>query len=280
MKTAMLENGNIVRAEQYNGEAHGSRIYCIDTSCKVPVIHVPQSKFAAHFKTTGKGDSQHKRGCGFYEPLECVDAIKKVKEYQDAILNKEGVKETVIRLNMNRIDPDYETRTIELERKSDSDKEEKVKVKDDKENPESVGSVKGIVKLMTSYEPDTLATILFNIGGGRKIPLSSLIVDQKEAHRLLWTGEMLHVGYFVHGVIQSVTRREKVWYINFEVANEESPPFTLVIFEKYFKHFSYKDKELIGKEVLVFGHLRKNDYKNEPKTEMLIKSNKYLEIIS
>jgi hypothetical protein len=65
-------------------------------------------------------------------------------------------------------------------------------------------------------------------------------------------------------------------YLNFE---EKNVPFTIVIFQKHWKDFSYSEKQLEGKDVLIYGHLRKNDYQDKQLTEMIIKSDKYLETL-
>lgn len=278
MKTALLHNDNIITAPEYDPSKHGSRIYCIDKACKAPVIFIPQTKTASpHFKTTGKEGSQHKRDCGFFQPLDCSQAIRKVKEYQEELLEK-GLRETIIRLDMKKIDPDYEPKKVDRDSEKKKDEDEEVKTKNDQKKVSSISSVKSVLKLITSYEPDILASVMFNIGGGRRVPLSSLVVDQVEAHKLLWSDNLLHnVGYFVHGTIEKVTRLDKVWFINF--FEEDDTSFTLVVFDKYFSSFTLKDSDLLNQEVLVYGMLRKNDYNNSQKTEMLIKSNKYIEMV-
>ncbi len=275
MNTAVLGNGKIVKADEYSADLHGHRLSCIDKNCAAPLIYMPKTETrGAHFKTTGKMDSKHSTDCGFYEPLSVLQAIKKVAEYQEDLLQK-GVKETIIRLNLNRLDPDYVARTVE--RKPKEEEKEEVKTKETNSQPSNISSVKTVAKLMTSYEPDQLASILINVGGGRKVPLSSIVVDQETAHQMLWSDQTLNVGYFVFGTIEKVTRLEKVIYIDFEPVNEVT--FTLVIFEKYFKHFTYKDDELKGFEIIVYGMLKKNDHHGRSKTEMVIKSNKYIDKI-
>ncbi|MEF3304157.1 hypothetical protein [Paenibacillus sp. GYB003] len=277
MNTALLFNGQIVSAEEYKPEKHGHRLFCIDKNCKVPLIFVARGEREAHFKTTGKADSKHVSGCGFYEPLGVLQAIKKVAEYQEDLLKK-GVKETVIRVNLNKLDPDYEPKGIERNPKEDTE-EDRVEIKPKNENkqPGTITSVKTVAKLLTSYEPDLLASILLSIGGGRKVPLSSLIVDHVTAHKMLWSESAINTGYFVYGTISKVTRLEKVIYIDFEKIDDIG--FTLVVFEKYFKYFTLKDKDLVGFDVLVYGMLKKNEHKGKNSTEFLIKSNKYIEKI-
>ncbi|MEF2247977.1 hypothetical protein [Paenibacillus sp. IITD108] len=276
MNTAILANGDVVRAEEYSSELHGHRLLCMDKNCNVPLIYVPKTETrSAHFKTTGKIDSKHSTQCGFYEPLSVLQAIKKVSEYQEDFLSK-GIKETIIRLNMNRLDPDYSARTIEKNPK-DEESEQEVKTKETNPQPSNISSVKTITKLMTSYDPDMLASIIINVGGGRKVPLSSIIVSQDIAHNMLWSDQTFNIGYFVFGTISKIKRLEKVIYIDFEPVNEKT--FTLVVFEKYFKHFTYKDEDLINYEVIAYGMLKKNEHNEMKKTEMLIKSNKYIEKI-
>lgn len=73
-------------------------------------------------------------------------------------------------------------------------------------------------------------------------------------------------------------RREKVWYVNF--VKKDDCRFSLVIFDKYFKHFTYTDEQLKGRNVLAYGFLKKNNFNEELKsTEMLIKSNKCIEFL-
>jgi len=275
MLMAMLHNENIVSAMEYDPEAHGNRLYCMDKTCKAPVIFVPGSEnISPHFKTTGKGDSVHSTSCGFYEPLDLVGSIKKVKEYQDDKL-QENMNEIVIRLSMNRIDPDREVATVEREKREKKPNE--LKVKNENLTPQTISSVKGVVKLLTEHEPDILSSILINVGGGHKVPLSQIIVNQDEAHKILWEDKMLkNVDYFVYGRVANIVKRETVMYVNFE---ETDVPFTLVVFKKHWKDFSYTEEKLKGKDVLVYGHLRKNDYNNKRLTEMIIKSDKYLEKI-
>ena len=278
MQTAMLTDGVVVSANEYDADTHGHRIFCIDRNCQAPVIHVPSSKNAAvHFKTTGKNDSKHKQGCGFFEPLDAVESIQKLEEYQGQLLEK-GIKETLVRINMNKIDPDYESKAVEREEKKDEKKESEVKVKDENQPPQSISSVKSVLKLLTTYEPDILSSVLVSVPGGHKVPISNFIINQERAHNLLWEDKVYsNIGYFVYGIIKNISTREKVKYINFETVNDIT--FTLVIFEKYWKHFTYSEEGLQGQDVLVYGALRKNDFNNKQQTEMLIKSDKYLELV-
>lgn len=280
MHSALLPNGTVVSAKSYDESIHGERLNCMDQSCKVPVIFIQGSQgLTPHFKTSGKGESIHKETCGFAKPLSFQESVSKVGEYQSSIMDN-GIRQYVVRLNMNEIDPDYEKKSIERtpgeKEKKDSELNEDV-LKESKDTPSSISSLKAVKKLFTTVGPDILAGILLSFKG-KKIPISSLIRNYEAAHETVWTDGAEEVPYFIHGKIERVIRREKVWYISF--SNLESGYFSLVVFDRHFHHFTYKDSELLGKEVLAYGFLRKNDYRREKKsTEMVIKSNKYIEFL-
>ncbi|MFD5853714.1 hypothetical protein ACFWGC_26635 [Cytobacillus pseudoceanisediminis] len=278
MRSAILASGQLISANEYTPEIHGSQILCMDPSCKAPVIFVPSSDtISSHFKTSGKGESIHAINCGFFQSLSFQDSVAKVTEYQNIIQNSS--KELVVRINMNAIDPDYKPRAVEREEKEKEKKDgQEVKIKKEQTPPQTVSSLRSVKKLFTSYGPDVLASIIISIKG-TKVPISYLIRNYKEAHEALWTDKLnQNLPYFVHGVIEWVIRRDKVWYINF--VNEDNCLYSLVIFEKYFKHFTYKDDELKGKEILAYGYLKKNTFSKEKQsTEMQIKSNSYIEFL-
>ncbi|WP_163537347.1 hypothetical protein [Gracilibacillus sp. YIM 98692] len=279
MHSATLANQKIVSAREYHAEVHGSRLYCMDKSCHVPVIFVPgNEEKTPHFKTTGKNDSKHVESYGFYKPLSFIETIQKVEEYQEDFLKERGMKENIVRLNFNKLDPDYEPKTVDRDPKQQKKEDtSEIKIKAEQDTPNSITSLSSLVKLMTSSDPDILSSIIVSIKG-KKIPIYSLIINQEEAHEKVWHDEIIsNVGYFVFGEIDKVLRREKVMYINFKPVNQVL--FSLVIFDQYFKYFSYTDDELIGKNVLAWGHLRKNTYQDKNTTEMAIKSDKYIEFL-
>lgn len=279
MHSALIYNGKIITALAYDELHHGPRLYCMDSSCKVPIIYIPESDdMVAHFRTSGKGESIHKQGCGFAKKLTFQETLEKVGEYQHS-LREQGVREFVVRLNLKSIDPDYEAKEINREEKEKKEKPEldNKALKESKQAPAAINSVKAVKKLFTSSEPDLLASIILSVNG-KKVPISELILNTCDAHATLWNNTPLELPYFIHGKIEKVIRLPKVWYINFEVINESY--FTLVVFEKHFDKFTYIDEKLIGKEVLSYGYLKKNTYnKDRPVTEMVVKSNKYLEFI-
>lgn len=280
MQSAILSNGTIIGAESYDEEIHGVRITCLDKSCRVPVFFIkPSESQIAHFKTSGKGNSIHEASCGFAKKLTFEEAVSKVSEYQTD-LKVHGIKEQVIRLNLNSIDPDYIPKGKNIDPDEDEDKIKKntgVEVKEKKPTPQSIGSLQTVKKLFTTVEPDLLASIIVSVKGLR-IPISELIRPHAEAHKALWNDETLEVPYFIHGQIEKVTRLDKVWYINFTTVDDTF--FSLILFERYFKHFTLKDSELIGKNILAYGMLKKNEYnKDKPSTEMIIKSEQYIQFL-
>jgi hypothetical protein len=280
MRTALLIDGTLIHADDYNESQHFN-ILCLDKSCRAPLIFVPKSeKASSHFKTIGKNsDSKHSATCGFYQPLDIVDSIEKVAEYQYDILKATTIKKTIISLNMRRLDPEHVPIATEREQtENEQEPEDNIKTKEKSENPSSISSLKSVVKLMVQYEPDLLSTIFFNIGSGRKVPLSNMILSQERAHQLLWAdGVIREVGYFVYGRISEIKRREKVMYISLEKVHDI--PFTIVIFEKHFKYFKIPEDKLKDKDVLIYGILRKNDYQDRNTTEIVIKSDKYIEFL-
>lgn len=279
MNSALTHSGKVVLAHEYNEAVHGTRLYCIDKSCQAAVIFVPGTEHSVpHFKTTGKSnESKHKESCGFFKKLTFEESIQKVKEYQDEYLEKGIFRETVIRLNFNQLDPDYQSvqqeRSTEQKRKKESD----IKVRNENTTPKSISSLSSIVKLLTSYEPDILAQIIINFKG-RKLPLSQMVLSHDKAHEILWEDKNHELkNYFVFGTVEQVLRREKVWYINFKPVN--GILFSLVVFDRYFKHFIYTDEELLNKKVLAWGTLRRNTYNEKNTSEMLIKSDQYISFL-
>lgn len=281
MHSALLANGKIITAKEYDEMIHGESLQCIDSTCHVPVFYVNANTTAtAHFKTSGKGTSIHKESCGFAKKLTFKESVDKVGEYQSS-LQQQGIREFVVKLNLNKLDPDYVPKTVE---RGTSEKEPKEPdeldskaLKEEKETPKSISSLKSVKKLFKELEPDILASIIISVNG-MKLPISKIICHCEDAHKAVWNNEVLPVPYFVHGTVSKIHRREKVWYISLDA--EDTPYFTLVIFEKYFRNFTYKDDELIGKEILAAGPLKKNDYNKERHaTEMIIKSDKYIEFL-
>ncbi|MCM3389977.1 hypothetical protein M3649_17805 [Ureibacillus chungkukjangi] len=280
MHSAILSDGHLITANQYYPEKHGVILYCMDQSCKVPVHYVKgDATNTPHFKTSGKGESIHKESCGFAKKLSFKETVSKVSEYQESI-SEQGIREFLVKLNMDKIDPDYvpkeaPVKDTEKEKKPPKEIDEKL-LKEKPEVASSLSSLKSIKKLFQSVSPDLLASIIISIKGNR-IPISKLICHYQDAHQLFWEGDTFDVPYFVYGIVEKVTRREKVWYINL---SSKDYYFTLVIFEKYFKHFTYRDEDLLNHEILATGYLRKNEFqKDKPSTEMVIKSDKYIEFL-
>ncbi|OHX41321.1 hypothetical protein [Cytobacillus oceanisediminis] len=272
MNAAVLANGKVISAFEYQDVKHGHNIYCLDSYCKAPVIFVPaQGSVAPHFKTSGKGKSKHTDNCGLSKKLSFVETIEKCEQYQNDLLAKD-MQQIVIKMNLNRIDPDFEAKVVEREQQNKPP--QAIKVKNDSSlTPSSISSLKSVVKLIKDHQPDVLASIIIHVKGN-KIPLSQLIIKPARTHELLWENKSLEkTPYFVYGTISNFIKREKVYYLNFE----EGKNFSLVVFEKYFPHFTYTENQLLGHKVIAYGFLRKNKYNEKKSTEMIIKSSKYIE---
>lgn len=276
MHSALLENNKVVTAKSYDSDIHGFSIRCIDSHCLAPVIHINAGDgVAPHFKTTGKNDSVHKEGCGFAKKLSFYESVAKVQEYQDN-LKEHGLREIPVKLNFDKIDPDKPQREAPEpgEKKEKPEKEIDESLLTDKDGtPKSISSLKTIKKLFVTVEPDLLAGIMVKVKG-HTIPISQIICSQERAHHLLWDDQTLNVPYFIHGHIARFIKRDKVWYISLK-----GNLFTIVIFEKHFKYFQFKEADLIDKEILAVGYLKKNDYQEKQRSEMVIKSSDYIEFL-
>lgn len=277
MHSARLMNGSIVAAKNYSLEEHGVSLFCMDAICNAPVHFVRESSKSSFFKTSGKGDSVHKEGCAFASKLSFENTVSKVSIFQQE-LRSSGGDEFVIRLNTNKIDPDYVPRNIEREAKEKEVDPTQIKVKQETNDPpQTLSSLSSLKKLFTTVDADLLAGIVVSVQG-YKLPISQLISDYRSIHQRLWSGTALNIPYFVHGTIQKIVRLPKVWYFNLHDGQDFY--FTLVVFEKYFNHFTLTDEELMERPVLVMGKLRKNTFnQTKPSTEMVIKSNKYIEFL-
>ncbi|RKJ74814.1 hypothetical protein D7X33_19200 [Butyricicoccus sp. 1XD8-22] len=279
MHSARLSDGRIIPAKDYIPNIHGTAIFCLDSTCKVPVHFVQESEKVPFFKTSGKGASVHIQGCAFASKLTFESAVSKVSAFQQEFSEK-GLEEFVVRLNTNKIDPDY----VPRERGEPKEKEvapnaiKEIKEKKEKrDSPQTLSSLASLVKLFTSVEPDLLATVKISYKG-HKLPISLLITDYLSIHHRLWKGETLDIPYFIHGRIHKIIRLPRVWYFNLH--DGEDFYFTLIVFEKYFKHFTYTDEELLDRPILVMGKLRKNTFKEgKQNTEMVMKSNEYIEFL-
>lgn len=276
MLAAKLADNTVVNATDFELMSAHTPLFCMD--CKAPVHFVKEGNKIAFFKTSGKGASVHLEGCAFASPLTFTESVGKVMQLQKEIISQ--VEPIVIRLSLNKLDPDYTAQD-----RSRSGEQEvtarTLKVPNDgPKQPKTLTTLKGLKKLFLSGEPDLLASVIVSINGF-KIPIGELIVDQATAHGKVMSNMALDVPYFVHGTITKIVRLPRVWYFNM---NEDEYYFTLVVFERYFKYFTYTDEELMERPILVMGKLKQNKF-NEGKanakngTEIILKANDYLEFL-
>ncbi|MFE7064510.1 hypothetical protein ACFVAD_20455 [Sutcliffiella sp. NPDC057660] len=281
MQSAILPGGQVITVNEYNPEIHGDSIYCLDKSCSAPVIFVKGTdSVVSHFKTTGKSEeNKHSSTCGFYKPLSFFESVAKVEEYQQDLLDN-GIKKHIVKINFNKLDPDYEPKTVEREEKEKKSVDPtEIKIKQENETPKSIGSLKAVVNLLTSYDPGILSSIVVQVKGA-KIPISRLILHFEKAYEQHWNDELLETPYFIFGKVERVIRREKVYFIVFESKDKRSQ-FSLVVFDKYFKHFTLRDDQLVGKEIISYGFLKKNTFNQDKKrSELSIKSDKFIQILT
>lgn len=280
MHSARLGDGRIISAKDYLPDVHGPSLFCLDSTCKVPVHYVQESEKVPFFKTSGKSASVHIQGCAFASKLTFESAVSKVSAFQQEF-SENGLDEFVVRLNTNKLDPDYVPRERGEPKEKEVDPNAIKEIKEKKEKtdkPQTLSTLASLVKLFTSVEPDLLATVKISYQG-HKLPISLLISDYYSIHHRLWKGETLDIPYFIHGQIHKIIRLPRVWLFNMHDQEKEFF-FTLVVFEKYFNHFTYTDEELLERPILVMGKLRKNTFKEgQQNTEMVIKSNDYIEFL-
>lgn len=277
MFSARLEDKRIITTSEYD---HASEIFCIDKNCDATVIFIAQTPDkAAHFKTTGKGSSVHHENCGYAVERDFKSKLELVSSYQKENI-KQNVREFPVRLDFNKLDPDYVARNITRSESAEGNPAEeldKSNFKDLTPTPKTISSLKSIKRLFKTVEPDLLASIVINVKGV-KIPLSEIICTPEAAHDMLWNDLDQKITYFVHGHITKIVNREKVKYITLQTEAVEHP-MTLVIFDKYLKHFEHNDKDILFKDILACGYLKKNEFGNKQGTEMILKSSKYLEVL-
>jgi len=280
MNAARLQDGTIIAAKDYCLSEHGAAIYCMDIACKVPVHYVQKSEKNAFFKTSGKGESVHKELCAFATKMTFERSLFKVTQFQQELKSK--IDPIIVRLNTDKLDPDYIPKTVTRNSSGNQEQQKEGKTRESKGKadgqnpPQAVSNLKNLKKLFQTEEPDLLASIYANYNG-YKLPITELISDQYLAAKKLWQGTALNVPYFIYGEITKIVRLEKVWYFNMGIG---SNPFTLVVFEKYFEHFTFTDEDLLNRPILVMGRLKKNDFhKGKFATEMFIKSNTFIEFL-
>ncbi|UXJ71368.1 hypothetical protein [Lysinibacillus fusiformis] len=275
MNAARLQDGTIIVAKDYSPETHGLEIYCMDIACRAPVHFVQEGKKVSFFKTSGKGESVHKELCAFAGKMTFERSLFKVTQFQQEL--KSQVDPIMVRLNTNKLDPDYVPRSVEREGNNKEVDARELKISNDSPKPpQTVSSLKSLKKLFQTADPDLLASIFISYNG-HKLPITDLISDQYLAAKKLWQGTSLNVNYFIHGEVTSIVRLDKVWYFNM---GDDRFPFTLVVFEKYFEHFTYTDEDLLNRTILVMGRLKKNDFnKDKFVTEMVIKADAYIEFL-
>ncbi|WP_197208160.1 hypothetical protein [Cytobacillus firmus] len=100
-----------------------------------------QCSVAPHFKTNGKEKSKHTDNCGQSKKLSFAEPIQKCEHYQNDLL--------VIKMNLNRLDPDFEAKVVEREQQNKPP--QAIKVKNDSSlTPSSKSSTK-VCCIKTTY---------------------------------------------------------------------------------------------------------------------------------
>lgn len=100
MYSARLSNEKIVTTSNYDMQ---SILYCMDKECKANVIYVEQSELkAAHFKTTGKGNSVHTEHCIYVNKRNFKETLELVSTFQKENI-EQNVRDHITQLNLNKL---------------------------------------------------------------------------------------------------------------------------------------------------------------------------------
>lgn len=278
MQNALLPNGQVVNAKEYDDQIHGKLIYC--PGCKVPLIWVnPQNDDRSpYFRTTGHGESEHKRFCPHNRDVKILDTMKKVNRYTTRLINIPETERVVIKLNLNtNINEIPQGKVNEI---PDSHPKKSYKYslsykRKQKKPIRSISSLSAIARLIMDNTEEELNKVFLDYNG-KQLPLSDLVVDQTRANELAFNEGKTTSHYIVYGRILKVIKTEKVMFLNFDRENGTLKPFAAFVFAQDYNWFAYTKNELENNVVLVWGQIQLNRKYN--KAEVQIRSNKDLYI--
>lgn len=279
MQNALLPNGEIVNAREYDVRKHGDVIMC--PHCKARVIYVHSSNTEPHFKTTGRSpDFTHKQDCPHVRKiLQIVDTIKKLRKYTTDLSDATSRQQQIIidiqplfkQLNTGPTPKGPITEIPNSHPKKQFDYA--MRYKDAIELPvKQINSLKTIAKLIKDNCIEKLASTFFLVNE-KQLRISDVIIDQNTANRICRTGDIENIPYIVYGTIRSVARREKVMFLNFDT-QDGAAPFTAYVFARHFNNFSYTQEEILKKFVLLLGFIKPNSKYGY--AEMELKSEKQM----
>ncbi len=273
MQNARLPDGSIINPSEYVANVH-TDLYCLHCGARVFFVS-PTTDRNPFFRTSGRTpDTTHKNWCPEKRELKIFDSLKKIKTYKP---DPKAKRTEPHMLNLDLRNPNkvnYRGQVPEIGWEHPKKKLKYTNKYANKENalPKRVQSLKALAKyLNNSIDILAATTIRFN---GEYYSIPEIIIDQNSAHELAIKGNKNDV--IVHGTIGSVVKLETVMYLNF-TKEEGLPPFTVVIFKKYFDDFQDIKKEHEGSKVLVYGEVEFNKISNRTRT--IIYHRRQLEVI-
>lgn len=273
MQNARLPDGSIINPKEYIPGIHDGNLRCPYCGAKVIFVSTNTTR-EPFFKTTGKStESKHLDNCPQKRNVEVFNSIKQIRNYHPDP-TRPSTGQHVLHLELGDLYHERKANTSIPEIGWDHPKKQldyANQYPDKKhELPDRARTLKALARYIKNSEAVLASTIVkFN---GAFYPISEIVIDQNMAHDIALTGNELE--RFIYGTVFSVVRLEKVMYINFD-QQDGALPFTIVVFQKSFKKFTYTKEKLEGKNVLVRGIIRFNSRTNQ--TETTVWSNSQLE---
>jgi len=280
MQNALLPNGRIVNAKEYDHQIHGKEIYCPE--CKVPLIWAnPQNDDRSpYFRTTGYGESDHKPFCPHNRVVKILNTMKKVNQFTTRLSDIPEAEKVVIKLNL-KTDmikvPQGEVNEIPNSHPKKSYKYSLRYNRRQKKPIRSISSLSAIARLIMDNKEEELNKVFLDYNG-KQLPLSDLVVDQTRANELAFNEGKTSFHYIVYGRILKVVKTEKVMFLNFDRENGTLKPFAAFVFAQDFSWFTYTKDKLENNAVLVWGQIQLN--RKYKKAEIQLRSNNNIYIFS
>lgn len=279
MKNALLPNGKIVNAKEYDPMIHGDKIYCC--GCRKPVSHssAKNSNIEPYFKTTGKGESKHAPDCSEKREVKQIKTIKKLNKYTINIskINQNDLHVIKVHLGNTNIDCIPHGEINEVSRNNPKKTFNYYLGYSGSKNHSlgKITSLSTIAKLLRVNSIEDLNKTVLDING-KILPVNQFIIDQNRAFEIAKSGNFYIPHFVVYGKVGSVKKLDKVMFINFDV-QDGARPFAAYIFSGHYKYFTYTKEQLEGNYVLIQGSFKFNGDHNQ--AEIQIMWNKQLHIM-
>ncbi|MQL53631.1 hypothetical protein GFC01_15440 [Desulfofundulus thermobenzoicus] len=279
MQNALLPNGKIINAKEYDQLIHGEKLFCV--SCKKPVIYVgsDQGNREPFFKTTGRGESIHKEDCKERRTLIIFDSLKTINKYTTDMSKMDSEDKYLIKLDFA---PDNKEQiphgSIDEIDESHPKKKFTYAYKYSKKRstlPKRITSLSQIARLLKN-KPEDLSRITFT-QQGELFSFTDIVIDQDKATEIALGNKYTNIDFIIYGVVRSVIKTEKVMFVNLDT-QDGLKPFDIFVFAGDFKWFTLTKEQLEGKPILARGKIKFNERYN--KAEMRVRFNKQIYVFT